>query len=387
MTTHAARSRQGAVRPGFALPIAIFVLTFLALFVSGSAYLVMQEARSSYDALSERRALEAAEYGVAAVLRDWTASHTGSAVGARLGLWRHVLAGGAEAQVHAVRATPTTFWVISEGTATGTRAARGARRVVSALLRLDVPDVLVPAALTVADSAAVTGSGLVSGADTSAGGALLACVQPAVGGAGVTAPDSTRVCDGGCGVAAGRIQGAPPLRAESSAADPRLYHAAAGGAVAGLVARATITLPAGAVVTPSPVATNGVCDTRASGNWGDPNGASACAEHRPVIHALGDVTIAGGIGQGTLIAEGDIRLSAGATFVGLVIAGDDVVSLIGGGSILGAARAGDAVRAAGDHSRIADGGTVRLSACAVQRALLAAAPLRRVRSRWWAELF
>lgn len=381
------RAARAAGRRGIALPGALLVLTFLALFVSGSAYLVMQEARSSFDALSERRALEAAEYGASAVLRDWSASHAAIAVGARLGPWRHTLAGGGDATVHAVRATSTTFWVISEGTAAGPGASRGARRVVSALLRLDVPDVSSAAALTVADSAVVTGSGLVIGADTTLAAVASSCPASAAGGAGVAAPDSTRVCDGGCGTPSGRIQGAPPIATDSAAADPRLYHAAAGGVVADLVSRATITLPAGAVVTPAPLSLGGRCAIGAPGNWGDPSGGSPCAHHRPVIHALGDVTIAGGVGQGTLVAEGDVRLSGGATFVGLVIAGDDVVSLIGGGTIVGAARAGDAVRGPGDRTRIADGGVIRRSACAVHRSLLAAAPLRRVRSRWWAELF
>jgi hypothetical protein len=70
----------------------------------------------------------------------------------------------------------------------------------------------------------------------------------------------------------------------------------------------------------------------------------------------------------------------------LIVAGDDI-QVVNGATVLGAAQAGDAAAGTGDHSHITSGGSIRFSTCAVTRARLAVAPLRRVRQRWWSELF
>lgn len=382
-----ARLRHAWPRRGLALPAALLALTLIALFLAGSAFVSLQEARSASNALGERRALEAAEYGVAAVLRDWDPRwNLAVAPGDTLGPWVHTLAGGAASTVRAVRATPTTVWVVSEGTTGIPAADRRARRVVGALLRLDPGNEPFLAAITVRDSLAVTGSGSVSGADSLPAVADPFCQALPAPVAGAGAPDTTRICDGACGSAGGLITGAPRLLADATAADPRRYAVPAPGAWSALAGRADIVLPPNAVITPGPVVTGGACQRTAPGNWGDPAALSPCAAWLPVIHAVGDVTIMGGVGQGILLAEGDVRIDGGARFSGVIVANDDV-HLTAGAVVLGAVRAGDARTASGDHSHVANGARVRYSSCAVTRAQLGAALLRRVRQRWWVELF
>ncbi len=81
-----------------------------------------------------------------------------------------------------------------------------------------------------------------------------------------------------------------------------------------------------------------------------------------------------------------MRLAAGASFVGLVIARDDIVTQSGGGSIVGAAFASDSRLAPGDHTVIGSGGLIRYSACGLESALYGSALLKRVEDRAWAEL-
>jgi hypothetical protein len=347
----------------------------------------MQEARASTNAVAERRALEAAEYGVAAVLRDWDPQwNLAVAVGATLGPWTQGLAGGAAATVRVTRATPVTFWAVSEGTSGVPSMDRHARRVVAALLRLDPDDAQLTAALIVRDSAAISG-GWVSGLDSlSAPFADPFCAAAPAPAAGVAGPDTLRLCDGVCGAPAGLVTGVPPLAADTGAADPLRYLATPPGAWSLLAARADILLPPNATVAPAPVSSGGTCVRNAPGNWGDPTPLSACHAWLPVIHAPGDVTILGGVGQGILLAGGDVRLDAAARFEGLIVAGDDI-QVVNGATVLGAAQAGDAAAGTGDHSHITSGGSIHFSTCAVTRARLAVAPLRRVRQRWWSELF
>lgn len=356
-------------RRGLALPAAIFTLTIILLFIAGSAFAATQEARAARGTLSERAALETAEYGAVAVLRDWDPSwNVSMPVGQTLGPFTHTLSSGSTAIVRVTRTSLTTWWVVSHGTVGGT-VAREARRTVNALFRLQLPPVVPDAALGVADSAQVTGTGAVIGTDSVEATGLCGGLA-AVPGAGVAAPDTTRV------LGLTGITGTPPLLADSAAVS------VAGRLDSALVP--DVVLPDGAVVTPMPVITGGVCDTLAVTNWGDPGGG-ACSRYFPVIRAMGDVTVRGGTGQGILIAAGDVRFENGAAFSGIVTARDDFVTGSGGGSVLGAVFAGDMRRGSGDYSVVGSGSRIRRSSCRVRLARLAAAHPTRITQRWWSE--
>ena len=356
-------------RRGLALPAAIFTIAIITLFIAGSSFTATQETRASLGTLAERAALETAEYGATAVLRDWDPRwNVSTAIGQTLGPFTHIMSSAATATVRLTRTSLTTWWVISEGT-TGTTAAREARRTLNAILRLNLMPGVTDAALAVTDSASVTGTGAVIGTDSVEATGLCASLT-IVPTAGVAAPDTTRVT----GVAG--IIGTPQLLTDS--------------AITTLVVKLDsalipdIVLPDGAIVTPAPVLAAGRCDTLAVTNWGDPNGG-ACASHFPVIRALGDVTVRGGTGQGILIAAGDVQFENGAMFSGIVTPRDDFVTGSGGGSVLGLVIAGDARRGAGDHSVVGSGSQIRRSTCRVQQARLAAAHPTRITQRWWAE--
>ena len=358
-------------RPGLALPAAIFTLAVVVLFIAGSAFAASQEARASAGALAERLALEAAEYGAAAVLRDWDPSWNVTVpVGQTLAPVTHTLSSGAASIVRLTRTSLTTWWVVSDGTAGGTLVRRAARRTVNAVFRLDLPPDAVDAALAVTDSAHVTGSGAVVGTDSVEVSATCSGLTT-LPVAGIASPDTTRTV-----ASAGGIVGSPPLRPDSNIA----------ARVASLASMlvADIILPAGSIVTPAPVSTGTACDTVPASNWGDPAGG-ACVAHLPVIRVLGDLTVRGGTGQGFLIAAGDIVFESGAVFAGLVVAEDDFVTGAGGGTVMGAVLAGDARRGSGDHTVVGSASLIRRSSCRLRLARLAAAPPIRIRERWWAE--
>lgn len=111
------------------------------------------------------------------------------------------------------------------------------------------------------------------------------------------------------------------------------------------------------IVTPAPRTTGDLC-VPADDNWGDPAGG-VCASRVPVIAASGDLTMAGGRGQGVLLVPGTLRMIGGARFEGVVFAG---AIDIGDAEIRGAVRT-----LGSDPSTIA--GAVRFDGCAVSRAL------------------
>ena len=74
------------------------------------------------------------------------------------------------------------------------------------------------------------------------------------------------------------------------------------------------------VGTPAPVERLGACVTDEPWGWGDPDRpGSPCGPHLPVRASLGDLTVQGGVGQGMLVVDGDLTLTAAARYYGLVV--------------------------------------------------------------------
>jgi hypothetical protein len=286
-----------------------------------------------------------------------------------------------------VRTGPWTFWTSSAGTAGDSAAGTLARRGVAVAWRLAIPDISLGAALTVRDSVTIGAGATLAGSDTALAIWAGQCPPPGPV-AGLALPDSLRICTGGCagGGPPGVVTGAPPVLEDAAAAAPTRYDTWGAERWATVAASAPVVLPPGAIVTAAPRVSAGRCDRTALDNWGELGGSGPCAGYAPLIHALGDVELRGGAGQGVLLAEGDVVLSGGATFAGLVIARDDVRSSGTGGTVLGAVLAADVNRGPGDHTTLGSGARVLFSRCAVLRALERSARLVPLRRRSWSAL-
>ena len=370
-------------RDGFALIIALLAIALVGAFVAGAWMIVTREFKSSQAASAAQLAMEAAEYAATLPTERWS---PGDALTATLGSTfvqgSMALAGGAVARWRMQRLSPTTFLSQGEGSFGDTR------RATALFLRLVLPEFDTTAALTVRDSALVHAGGTVSGADAIPTNWVgLGCTL-GVGGAGAAAPDTTHVCDGNCASAAGvGIVGSPARYADSTAADSARYTQFGSETWASLTARASVVLAPNVTMTPGPVVVGGSCDRRAVANWGDPLLTTACGDYFPIIYARGDVTLSGGMGQGILLAEGDVILSGATRFVGVIVARDDVRSSAGGAHVYGTVLAEDRVVSDGVHPEIAAADVIERSTCAVARAATGAAPLRRVRERSWTPIY
>jgi hypothetical protein len=205
------------------------------------------------------------------------------------------------------------------------------------------------------------------------------------GGAGVSVPDASLVTCADCASSAqAGVFGNPPV--DSSIAVPNDSTPALFGdeTAVTLAARASIAIDGGTVV-PTPTFAAGECNRADPLNWGDLSHTGPCGDHYPIVHVRGSAVLApGAVGQGILIVDGSLRVEANARFAGVVVVSDDIVVIGAGAEIRGVAFAGDADRAGG--SRVADGGAIRLTSCAVRRAMLGTARLTRTPEWWWTEL-
>ncbi len=129
--------------------------------------------------------------------------------------------------------------------------------------------------------------------------------------------------------------------------------------------------------TPTPTVAGGACAVSDPWNWGSPSApAGPCGAHRPVIVSASTLQVVGGEGQGTLVVDGDLTLTAGARFYGVVLASGDLV-VDAAAQVHGFVHAGGSVR-------IGSGSQVAGSACAALASLSQSALrlVEPVRSGW-----
>ena len=106
-----------------------------------------------------------------------------------------------------------------------------------------------------------------------------------------------------------------------------------------------------------------------------------------VVHAMGDLTLVGGAGEGVLIVEGRLTLAGPVSFAGLIIARGGIVATAGGAEISGSMRTGPTGIGENGALEITRQFSFRPSACATQTVLRSAVIPRLVSGRAWAEIY
>ena len=374
-------------RRGVALPMVLGALVLIGVLIAGVMFASLQEFRIGGNAQHQTRAATAAEFGLNRMLVEWSPlNNTRMVTGDTLKRSFTVSSGGT-ANVQVTRLPGPFFWVVSEGQAGAARVDLSARRQYGSLLRLDQPDVGFLGALTGRGGIVVGGSAYVSGKDYKPSG-WANC--PAVADvAGVAMEDTAGAKIPGCSVTKTCVSGTPAFLEDPAASDTATYFNYGNTNYTQLAATATKVFANGTTLTGiAPVTLTGVCQTSLVTNWGDANRnspAGKCENYFPVIHARGNLHISGGLGQGILLVDGDLQLSGGFWFVGVVIVRGTLRTSGSGAGVLGVVMAAN-VRLDDDIVVIGNS-YIQYSSCAVSSALTASAMLTPVKERAWIEVF
>lgn len=365
-------------RRGFALVITLISLLIVSIVLAALTHQALGDSRRARVGRLQLNAAQAARAGAVDEANRWTAGNDSIGIGGSRA--RSMTAGALQVNVRTIRTSPL-HWLVTSEASDGDSASRTLSRAGTQLsYRLRLADLPLNAVLTTRDSVVVRGTARVSGRDTTLTTTGLCSGLGDV--AAIAVPDTTRVCDGLCGASGARISGAPALLTEPIASLATRYATFGSETWAALVARATVILPPGGVVTPSPSLAGGSCDTTDQHNWGAPLSGGPCATRSPLIWASGDLEIQGGEGQGVLLVDGDVVFSQGARFHGVVIARDDLVMRAPlGGTLLGVALAGNARGPANDYPSIDGNSLLQFSRCSAEAALRRIAPLTPVFGR------
>jgi hypothetical protein len=376
----------GAVSAGFALPAALFSLIVIAALAAGAFFAALQEVRIGRNSRRGEAAFGAAEAGLSRALADGLAGGWGAMrVGDSAAFAGSLPAGTGRFAGTVLRLNGQLFLIRS----TGSDAAGESQRSVATLARLGASKGRLAAALAARGPVEIDGSSLLDGRDTSPPG-WTDC--PAAGSdtvAGLTVPALADLLPGAGCAGQSCIAGAPPVLETAAVGGSALLRAGEWDwpTLARLAAKIYPAGGAGTPVTPAPAGTDSLCDRSAPGNWGEPArpaAVAACRGYFPVILANGDLTIAGGRGQGVLLVAGDLTVTGGAEFDGPVLVRGSLRAVGAGARFYGGVVAANQ---GGGVSAHLEGVSITYSGCALHAALGPVAPVRALRERAWADLF
>ena len=372
-------AEPGAVRPrrGLALLAVLTALALLGLMFAATVTVTLTQQRGERRDSDTRATFAAAEAARATALADWTAQlppllPVGQSVRWTAGAWNGATGDGVVTRLApaVIRVEGVASRDDGSGTPLGTHAVAQLLSVAPPLLPIGAAVTLgAPVTVGASAGAMVRFDGrdtVVTGwacdpVDTATVASLASVTLPAL------PPAALRT----------------PWQADSTAGWPARYRPLWLLPDTLRLARPLVfagDLP-GARLQPSTDST-GACRAGAADpvNWGDPARPSVCADWRPLVHVRGHLDAPTGVGQGLLMVDGDLRLTGGFEFWGVVVVRGRLLASGTGNRIVGALLAGGG---GGVHQL--DALSVRYASCVVRAALLAGGVLRPVPERGWSE--
>lgn len=377
MNARIARSLAPSVaRRGVALAAVLYFLVLAALTSIAVVFGTRAAAQRAGDSRTDAALVGAADLAVHSALARWNgADRDRQPVGTTV-IEHPPGSGELSASLAITRLQLRIFSLVADVRA----APGGAGRRVALLVRVPIP-------------AQPLESALVSAVDVSVGDSVSFVADTGrcatAGAVAITrAPQATLFID-----PAIPVEQQPVVRVDSAAAASATYLRLGGWSWADLARRADVQLAADATMTPAPIVAGGTCTDDAS-NWGEPNdAASPCGARAPLVYAPGDLTIAGGRGQGALLVDGRLVIAGPFTYSGQIVVRRGIetrgaaISISGLVSAWRATSDSSFTRAARGDVVLTHGTVLRYSRCDAAHGIESWLQPRAVRAHAWTELF
>jgi len=361
---------------------AVLLVAIIGLIVAGSlvtAFVVASVAdhREGRNTRSMGQAFAAAEDGLSKTVGNWIGGTYGGLVVNDSVVQTGTTANGIGSYTTTVKRLNNELFIID---VLGNDANTGARQRVGAFVKLRLLEMDIQAALTLRGAARIRGSTDIHGLDDPPPG-WTAC-PPDSDLAGIRAPDLSAIEFSGANCEDAACVDGDPAMAEDPTVGDSTFFQYGDTDWDGLVAMANKLLPPGTYsqIQPSFDGT-GACDITNVNNWGDPwDPTSACGGYFPILYCPGDLKMTGTYGQGILLVEGDLQVTGGVEFFGVVIVKGHFKTAGNGGHFNGAVMAANAEL---EELDISGNAVVNYSSCAKSRALTSAGSGAMLRSRGW----
>lgn len=372
---------------GVALLMALSAIVLIGVLIGGIVFVSTQDYRIGGNAVRETRAAAVAELGLNRIRQDWDLADNNRMVVGNTLTRTYTAPNGASANVIITKVAGSFFWVVSEGTAGGLGSQATGRRRYGSLFRLDAPDIPFMGALTGRGQILVGGSATVSGKDSVPSG-WQGC-PPKKDIAGVAMSDTTSGLKlPGCSVGKTCVTGNPNLLQTTAAADTNTYFTYGNATYQSLAATATVVIPDGQTLTGiGPSVSGGVCNTIPMTNWGDMGRAvtpGKCESYFPVMHALGNLHVSTGQGQGILLVDGDLDMTGNFQFSGAIIVRGTFSTYGTGAHVTGAVMAANVDL---DQNTVLGNSSIRFSSCALNAVMNGTAYPKLAKQRAWVDVY
>jgi hypothetical protein len=365
-------------------------LVIISAMVAGAAFFSTQNMRVADNAKRQQRSFGVAEKGIAEVMRTWKPgvynmrqlypldsvrvdSTTASASGVYKGNMYRL-----NNQLYLAEVSATDSQSYS-----GKLASSGARSRLGMFMRVTPLQITIPGALTVGGPVAFGGGNVFINGNDQLPRTTGSSTWPNCPPLGANMPGVVAKNPGDVASSQGQVVGNPNVLIDPSMSDATFANYGSTD-YAALAAQATVTLAAGSTISPAPttVGTPAVCQYGTLTNWGDgKDPTAACGSYYPIVHALGNLTVNNGQGQGILLVDGNLVASGTWTYYGIVIVRGGFSTVAGGSpKVYGAVLAQQLNLAT---TAFAGDAVVNYSSCAVQRTMDATGTGAPIRSRGW----
>ena len=370
---------------GMALALAMLSLVVIGALVSGTFFAGRMEMVSGRNSVYAVQASEAAEAGLAAAFSPWDRAWNNYGVGVDMAQPMVVISGPTRVQYTTTvrRMQGGAYLIRSVGQKLGPSGNVLATRMLAKIGKLLPPGtVSVDAAVTTKDAVTVSGNSVIDGHDTVPLG---------------WDPNACGALDDAAGIRTGLtvstngtshvIDGVPPTVQNDSTVTDATFQ----GPFYSFLGSRTQTITNSNPPATVPTTSGGACNKSDIYNWGEPRrdapGVAAideCQDYFPIVYfGAGTLKLQGGVGQGILLVAGDLWMSGGFEFTGLIIVLGEVRTTGTGAKLTGAVLSNNFY---GDQSSFGGNPTIQYSGCAIAGALRGTAAGIPIAQRPWAQL-
>lgn len=380
-------------RKGFALPAVIGALLIIGILVTAGFYTARQELRVGVASAHTNLAVNIAQAGVNEVMANWNGYQLGNILPWTDTTLTDTIADGVWT-VNITNSNDFVYFLTATGEVTrGGDMWAGASRSIGLAAKILFADIRPPAALTTRGQVKIGGTSDIDGSvHTPASWAPYCTTVPAVDTTGILVDDTTGGNPDIQGASA-TISGSPASAQDSTLVDSS-FTTFGPMDWAELTAYAQldgmdITDLGSTITTVGPQVTGGECDIGPHDNWGDTVPTNPCGGYFPLMYHgyTGNVRInSNGYGQGILLVEGNLELTGGFTFFGIIIVQGSFETGTGTNRVVGAVMASNS---ADLNQTVLGTALIEYSPCTIQRAILNNAALSRARpmeQRSWVDL-
>jgi type II secretory pathway pseudopilin PulG len=375
--------RRSSNRPGIALTLSIIAMVVIAALVTGIMMSVQTETRTGEAQRKMNQAFAVADAAAGEVVALWqTAGYNNMTNGTSQNVSGSAPNGTGTYTGTVTRVNSELFFV----DITGKDRVSAAKQRVGIMVKLRRLTFDANAAVTTRGPGKIGGSTEINGNDTNPWTSCPAAGPPKPG---IRHPNTSQLnFIGGCSDESCVTGSSPEVYNDPTVNDNTFFSYgdfdwAQLSTMANHVLTGATWNGIGPTTTGSPV----ICNVGYNKNWGEPRESGSpvtqCQSYFPTIYFNGNTKINGGIGQGIIMVNGDLEITGGFEYYGIVLVRGSLKSTGTGGHVTGGILAANVDL---EQEDILGNAVFTYSSCALSKVQNGGAAGAQMRSRGWVQL-